>query len=151
MPAERFFINSPLVEGQSINLEGQEFHHLAHVMRGRVGDAVEIVNGSGGFAEAKIERIQKHQAQLHIHGAEKHPKPSAELILVQAMPRINRLDFILEKGTELGATQIHLVATETCERKSVTDSQLERFQSITIAAMKQCGRLYYPILSFLVL
>lgn len=144
MPAERYFAPSPLVKGESLAIQGQEFHHLLHVMRTKVGDSVEVVNGQGGFALANVERIEKKQAVLVLQEVKHYPKPPFEVILAQAIPKINRLDFIVEKGTELGMTQLWLFPSQRSERKEISDHQLERLQGMTIAAMKQCGSFYLP-------
>lgn len=146
MPAERFYINAPLTEGASVFLEDQEFHHLAHVMRGVEGEQVELVNGCGFLSQARIERIEKKRAQLIVTSLSYVPKNSFKLILAQAIPRLNRLDFIVEKGTELGMDELWLFPGELSERKNLTESQLERMQAVAVAAMKQCGRLYLPLL-----
>lgn len=144
MPAERYYQDSPLEKGTSILLDGTEFHHLAHVMRGQVDDEVEVVNGRGTLARATITSIDKKKAYIHIEETHFEDPPKFEVILAQAMPRLNRLDFILEKGTELGMTDIWLFPGAHSERKTLTDHQIERLKAITIAAMKQCGRLYLP-------
>ena len=74
-------------------------------------------------------------------------KPPREIILAQATPRLSRLDFIVEKATELGMTQLWPFPGELSERKSMTDHQLERLQAILISALKQCGRLWLPSLA----
>lgn len=144
MPAERYYLESPLEKGSSVILQDTEFHHLVHVMRCKVDDQVEIVNGQGTLAHATISSIDKKKAHLHINEIEQEAPPQFQVILAQAIPRINRLDFILEKGTELGMTEIWLFPGALSERKSLTDHQIERLKAITISAMKQCGRLYLP-------
>jgi 16S rRNA (uracil1498-N3)-methyltransferase len=144
MPADRFFIASPLPLGQEVILEDSEFHHLIHVMRLKVDEMIELVNGQGSLAHARIKQITKKQALLSIENVHHQLSIGKELILAQAMPRINRLDFIIEKGTELGATQFWLFPGSHSERKMLTEHQLERFENLSIASMKQCGRLFLP-------
>lgn len=144
MPAERFYIDSPLTLHDTIALRDQEFHHLKHVMRITQGEEVEVVNGAGTLAIATVEKLAKDHASLAIVSAETSPKPKEEVILAQAIPRSNRLDFILEKGTELGVTEFWLFPSFHSPRKGLTEHQIERMQAQTIAAMKQCGRLYLP-------
>ena len=144
MPAERFFISHPLSETKQLSLEGSEFHHLIHVMRAKEGDSIELVNGVGELATLSIFAIEKKRALLQVETVIFEAKPTFEVILAQAVPRTNRLDFILEKGTELGMTQLWLFSTARSEKKTMTDQQVERMQAVTISAMKQCGRLYLP-------
>lgn len=144
MPVERFFSESSFTLNQELFLTESEFHHLIHVIRSKEGEEVELVNGQGFLAHARIDKIEKKGARLRITNLQHGAAPSPELILAQAIPRLNRLDFILEKGTELGMTQILLYPTELSERKEFTPHQLERMRGVTIAAMKQCGSLYLP-------
>jgi 16S rRNA (uracil1498-N3)-methyltransferase len=144
MPAERFFAPQQLFIDQQISLSGAELHHLAHVMRLQTGETVEIVNGQGSLAEGVIEQIGKREALVRITKAHQATSGQTNIILVQAIPRLNRLEFILEKGTELGMNELWLFPSERSERKALEERQLERFQAITIAALKQCGRLFLP-------
>ncbi len=144
MPAERYYIGTPLEMDAALALEGQEFHHLAHVMRAKENETIEVVNGLGTLAEATIERLEKKRALLRVHSIRNTSAPDFEVILAQAIPRLNRLDFIVEKGTELGMTQLWLYPGVLSERKSLTEHQLERLQAVAIAAMKQCGSLHLP-------
>lgn len=144
MPAERYYYPNELHEDCIVILENTEFHHLTNVMRAKEGDLLELVNGQGVLAQASVLKIEKKKAQLKIIDVKTESKPSFEIILAQSTPRINRLDTILEKGTELGMTQLWLFPGDFSERKILTEHQLERMTSITIGAMKQCGRLYLP-------
>jgi 16S rRNA (uracil1498-N3)-methyltransferase len=143
MPSERYYYDDKFTDHYVV-LQDQEFHHLTHVIRSKKGESVELVNGRGELACAIIEKLDKKQALLKINEVISKPLPQNQVVLVQAIPRMNRLDFILEKGTELGMTQIWLFASDKSERKALTDHQLERMRFVTIAAMKQCGRLYLP-------
>jgi 16S rRNA (uracil1498-N3)-methyltransferase len=146
MPSTRFYLCSRLQAGQEVILEGNEFHHLAHVMRLEEGEQAEFVNGAGTLAIGVLKQREKKQATFIIESFIQQEKTSSELILAQGLPRLNRLDFIIEKSTELGATQIWLFPGQNSERKSLNEHQLKRMESLMIAAMKQCGRLYLPSL-----
>ncbi len=144
---DRFFIDRPLTEGASVEIRDKEFHHLANVMRVKPGDAVEIINGQGALAKAVVKEIQKKQAVLDIASAKQYEKPIKEIILAQAFPRPQKLDFIIEKGTELGITQFWLFPGKKSDRKEIKPAQLERLKILCISALKQCGRLWLPNLT----
>ncbi len=108
MPKERFFFEQPLKENEIILIKENEFHHLVNVMRAKLESRIEIVNGMGELAIGCVKSIEKKQATLLIQEVKIEPIPNFQIILAQAIPRPNRLDFILEKGTELGMTEIHL-------------------------------------------
>lgn len=149
MPHERFFIDTLLETGQLATLDGSEFHHLAHVMRARLGDTVELVNGKGQLAYASIGRLNRENAELTINEVTVSNVSLPKIILAQAMPRFNRLEYILEKATELGVSEIHLFPSALSEKLPSSDNQNRRMAQITINAMKQCGRLDLPSIHFL--
>lgn len=141
MPAERYYLDSPFLS-LTVTLEGDELHHLAHVMRAKEGDTVELVNGRGVLALAAIVSIQKSEAQLKINSMHQETKRPI-VILAQAMTRQNHLEWIIEKGTELGVCAFWLFPGERSEK---TEFNEERLKRLTISAMKQCGRLTLPAL-----
>jgi 16S rRNA (uracil1498-N3)-methyltransferase len=143
MPVERFFSDTSFSEGNHCALESGEFHHLSHVVRCRVGEKIELVNGRNALAEATIVAIEKKKAILKIDTVMTRP-PGRHIILAQAIPRFNRLEFILEKGTELGASAFWLFPGAESEKSDFSPNQKERMGLLTISAMKQCGRLDLP-------
>jgi 16S rRNA (uracil1498-N3)-methyltransferase len=139
MPADRFYIPRPLKD--PLTIEGDELHHLSKVMRIRPGETLEIVNGMGDLAIAEVAILDKKSARLKIV-SHHHGKPERPLILAQALTR--SLDWIIEKGTELGVTEFWLFPGERSEKKELSPTQLHRLETLTITALKQCGRLFLP-------
>lgn len=144
MPAERYYHSELLEANQKIQIKDQEHHHLVNVMRARIGDEIEIINGKGQLAKAIVESLEKKSTTLFLKAVVTESPGSQRLILAQGMPRQNRLEFIIEKGTELGMTEIWLFPAAHSEKKELSTNQLERLQALTIAAIKQCGRLFLP-------
>lgn len=142
MPADRFFVAAPL--NNNLILEGEEFHHLAKVMRVRLGETIEIVNGQGELAEAELISLDKKSCELKILSHKKVPLPEQTLILALGLTRPASLEWTLEKATELGATEFWLFPGERSEKKDLSHSQIHRLDTILINALKQCGRLYLP-------
>lgn len=147
MPSERYFIDQVFKVNQDIILKDSEFHHLVRVMRTRKGEVVELVNGQGGLTQATVEEIFKDQARLHIDSIHIEKRRNNKIILAQAIPKPNRLDYIIEKGTELGVDEFWLFPSQHSVKKDFSPEQLERLRIQIIAAMKQCGRLYLPELA----
>lgn len=144
MPAERYFCPEEFVVGSSLLISGGESQHLVKVMRNSCGDVIELCNGRGTLASAKITAVERQGVFVTIEEILKfEPLPSA-VILAQGMPKMNRLDFIVEKGTELGMTHLRLFPGERSEKIGLSSQQRERIAMQLIAAMKQCGRLYLP-------
>lgn len=144
MPAERFFIDAVL-EG-NLSLSGPEFHHLAHVMRIAAGEEVELVNGRGALARAKVLSLSKHEALLQATLITETPLPPPHLILAIPLLRPAKLELIVEKGTELGANAFWLYRAAHSDKADLSPNQTERLHHIAIAAMKQSGRLDLPAL-----
>lgn len=142
MPAHRFYIDADL--NGTLSLQGAELHHLAHVMRVEVGEEVELVNGRGAIAIAEVESISKQAAILKVISANKTPMPSSQFILAVPFMRPQKLELIIEKCTELGASAFWLYPALHSDKDDLSPHQLERLQHIAISAMKQCGRLDLP-------
>ncbi len=142
MPAERFYINADLID--PLFLEGTEFHHLAHVMRIRVGEEIELVNGRGALATAKVTALTKHGANLTLLSMSQTPVAEPNFILAIPLMRPSKLEFVIEKGTELGADAFWLYPAQYSDKEDLTSHQLERLSHIATSAMKQCGRLDLP-------
>lgn len=141
MPEDRFYTKEKLSKSDVL-LQGEELRHIA-VMRMKEGENVELINGKGELAEARVISLGKKEARLEVTSVQ-HKPPSFPLILAQAIPRPSRLDVILEKGTELGMTKLILFPGEHSEKTSFTQEQLQRIEKVLIAAIKQCGSLWLP-------
>lgn len=138
---DRFYF--PDAFEKNIQLTGSEFHHLS-VMRIRVGEEIELIDGQGHLAKALLESIDKKTAKLHLMVVEKHPKPAPQIVLGLPLIKIDRLEWAIEKGCELGADAFYLFAADYSEKKQLSEHQLDRLEQICISSMKQCGRLYLP-------
>ncbi len=144
MPAYRYYTDKILKKDSSVVVDGPEFHHFAHVMRGKVGDKVELVDGRGSLALATVTKKGRQEGEAVINEVKKDDPPANHMIIAQAIPKMNRMEFILEKCTELGMTELWLFPAEKTEKSKVSNSQIKRMHHVLISAMKQCGRLYLP-------
>jgi 16S rRNA (uracil1498-N3)-methyltransferase len=142
MPAERFYKDIDL--HGLISIEGAEHHHLAHVMRVRIGDEIEVVNGRGGLARAKVIAISRHDASLEILTASQTSTLASKLSLAVPLMRPSKLELVIEKCTELGADAFYLYPAQYSEKDDLSQHQVDRLHLIAISAMKQCGRLDLP-------
>lgn len=145
MPLERYYLPQSLADATECILTEAEHHHLAHVTRIREGQTVEIINGRGELAQACVEKIGRRETLLTLQKTTYTPPPLERILLLQALPKPNRLSTIVEKTTELGVTEIWLFPGDRSDKKPFT-SQLAHAEQVAIAAMKQCGRLYLPLM-----
>ena len=140
MKEKRYYYEGNLAIGKIIALEGDEFHHLANVMRSRVGERVCIFNGDGIFYFGNVKTISKKYAEIEITDETKsNSEPEIELSVYQALAKGDKLSLIMQKITEIGASELALFESKFCDVKSNTHKK-ERMDSIAVSAAKQCGR-----------
>lgn len=140
MKEKRFYINQDLFENQNVILEGDEFHHLANVMRAKVNEKVCLINGNGVFYFGEITQINKKNAEILInHSQESENEPKINLTIYQALAKGDKLSLVMQKITEIGATELAIFDSDFCDVKSNT-TRVDRLEAIAISAAKQCGR-----------
>lgn len=141
MPAYRYYIDDPLDQTHA-TLDGLEHRHLTRVMRQKEGELIELVNGKGKLAKATLEQIKKNESLLNLEHVDFFPL-RYRLYLVQAEPSLTHLEFIAEKGTELGMSELILFKGDKSQ-SHLSESKLMRIKAKLIAALKQSGRVYLP-------
>ena len=136
---ERFFAR-PLIEGQPVELDPSESHHLQHVMRGRVGDRVTLFDGQGAEAPASVASITRRSVVLQV-GPVAHVSREAvqRMTLGVAPPRGHRDRFLVEKAVELGVDRLVWLETSRGVVR-FRPSAIEKHGRAVIEASKQCGR-----------
>ena len=149
MPHNRFYLNDELAQQANVFIEDDELHHMVKVMRQRVGETVELVNGKGALAIAEILSIQKKQAELKITSVEKTCREQKGYTLSVALLKPASLELVCEKATELGACQINLFPADKSEKSHVSSHTLNRLHRHIRSALKQSGRLFLPTLNLL--
>ncbi len=148
MPANRFFYPDQLAIGSTIILKDSEHHHM-RVMRIEVGEEVEIINGMGALGLAKVIAMLKDSTQLSLKEVQQALPLTQQIILVIPLMRPNKLEWIVEKGTELGANAFHFYAADFSEKMQLSTNQLERLHNLCLSALKQSGSLFIPSLELL--
>lgn len=147
MPHNRYFLDTPFQAPSEILLVGEEAHHLSRVMRKSEGDEIELINGRNQLGVATLIGIEKKGVRVQLLSVIEANPPRQHLIICQALPRLNRLEIVVEKGTELGMTALWLFPGDLSEKKELSNNQLERLKAISIAAIKQSGRLDLPTIA----
>jgi len=143
----RFHCPLPLAEGQSLELPAGPARHV-QVLRLQPGASITLFNGEGGEFEAIVERMGRNDVAVRIESH--HPverEASRELHLAAAMPANERMDWLVEKATELGVSSIQpLMAERSVLRLSGDRARKKQahWQAIAVAACEQCGRNRVP-------
>ena len=131
----RFFLPG-LPEQGTVQLDGPEAHHLAHVLRLTAGQVVELFNGQGRSATALISHVHKKAVQLELQSVRQCVRSGPQLTLAVAVPKGDRFDWLVEKAVELGVARLVPLITS----RSVVDprdSKLDRLRQTVVAACKQ--------------
>jgi 16S rRNA (uracil1498-N3)-methyltransferase len=137
----RLFVTSPLAEGAAVELGPEQAHYLRNVMRLSDGDAVALFNGSDGEFRARIQRLGKRTAHLLVEERLRAQQAEADLWLVFAPIKRARIDYLVEKATELGASALVPVITR---HTHVERLNLDRLRAHAIEAAEQSERLTVP-------
>lgn len=130
-------------------LEGDRAHYLGRVLRLRVGDNVCVFNGAGGEWLASIDSMTKSTATLSIgEEIDASTESPLKIHLVQGVSRGERMDFVVQKATELGVKRITPVLTEYSMVKldaTRAAKRREHWQSVAASACEQSGRVRLPL------
>ncbi|MSO65581.1 MAG: 16S rRNA (uracil(1498)-N(3))-methyltransferase [Alphaproteobacteria bacterium] len=142
MTGPRLFVETPLAPGGLIELGREQVHYLANVMRLETGDVVRLFNGRDGEWRATIAARRQQSLTLRIE-AQTHPhERPPDLWLLAAPLKKARLELMVEKASELGVAEVHLVVTDHCD---VRAANVERLTAIAVEAAEQCGRVEVPL------
>lgn len=149
MRLSRFFVDAPLSLGDHALPEAQA-HYLGRVLRLGAGDAVQLFDGSGAEYRGEVLEVGKKQVRVALHerldGLAESP---LRLHLGQGLSRGERMDWAIQKATELGATEITPVVSARCEvrlKDERADKRLAHWRQVAISACEQCGRSRVPVI-----
>ena len=148
MRLTRVYVNAPLTPGEKVAIEGGAANHITRVLRLRVADTVTLFNGTNQEYDASIEAFHKDSVVVSIREERSRDRESPlKLTLAQGISRGERMDWILQKATELGASRIVPVFTERSVVRldaKQAEKKLQHWRGITISACEQCGRNRLP-------
>ncbi len=133
-------------ETQNLILSGDEAHHISRVFRHRVGDMIKLNSGVGSIAKAEITGIEKRDVELKILEVHSESKPAPEYAVAFSLLKSKHDEQIVEKVTELGAMSFYPLLTDYSVRLQ-SKNTVERFERISLAAIKQCDNPWLPHIS----
>ena len=126
-------------------LRGAETHHLQTVRRGVAGDKVELFDGKGRLAQARITAAGRGKVTLMVeHVTVVEPAVEGRVIMAVSLAKGRRFDQLIGKCTELGVDRICPVLFERTIKLAQGTNAAQRYEKLTIEASKQCGRLFLP-------
>lgn len=148
MRLTRTYIDAALAPGARIGLPEASSAHLLRVLRLAVGDACVLFNGDGHDYRAHLLAVTKKGAEVEIAAVAAVGNQSPlRITLAQALARGDKMDWIIQKATELGVAAIQPIVTERTEVKldaQRSEQRLAHWRAVAIAACEQCGRADVP-------
>jgi len=151
MRLTRIHCSTKLAAGTPVSLSGSAAQHLRRVLRARPGDEVVLFDGAGSEFHAVVASSDERSITLRVisRTAARETESPLPVTLIQGISRGERMDFVLQKATELGVTVIVPVTTERSVVRldsGQAQRRLDHWRAITIAACEQCGRTVLPVL-----
>jgi 16S rRNA (uracil1498-N3)-methyltransferase len=140
-PATRLYITAPLAPGAWVELSAGQAHRLHAVLRLGIGSTLAAFNADDGEWLCRITDFENRQARLTVERRLRIAEPEPDLWLLFAPVKRARLDWLVEKATELGVSVLMPVWTV---RTQVERLNLERLRSHAVAAAEQSERLSVP-------
>lgn len=149
MRLSRFFIDAPLSIGQHALPEAHA-HYISRVLRHSVGDAVQLFDGSGNEYLGELTEVGKKTVRVELsERIAGQPESPLSIHLGQGLSRGERMDWAIQKATELGATEISPIVSERCEvrlKDDRADKRMGHWRQVAISACEQCGRSVVPVI-----
>lgn len=147
----RIHVDTPLAKGARFALADAAAAHLLRVLRLGIGDACVLFNGDGLDYPATLVSVSKKIAEVEVTDAYPIDNESPlRISLAQALARGEKMDWIIQKATELGVASIQPIVSERTEVKldgERADKRRTHWRAIAIAACEQCGRARLPAIA----
>ncbi|MFT0623245.1 16S rRNA (uracil(1498)-N(3))-methyltransferase [Ectopseudomonas guguanensis] len=149
MRLSRFFIDAPLSLGQHELPEAQA-HYIGRVLRHAAGDAVQLFDGSGREYLGELIEVGKKTVRVELHEAfDGLAETPLRIHLGQGLSRGERMDWAIQKATELGVSEITPIVSARCEvrlKDERADKRIAHWRQVAISACEQCGRSVLPLI-----
>ena len=147
----KFFTARENIKDTTLIIDSEDANHLKRVLRINVGDVITVCDGAGIDYTVKVSEIGKNEIECDIIDRQKSDtEPNINITLYQGLPKAAKMDYIIQKNTELGISKIVPAKLARCvvklENKAAEDKKCERWQKIAIASAKQSGRGIVPVI-----
>jgi 16S rRNA (uracil1498-N3)-methyltransferase len=143
----RFYLPPECCRGKGLRLDGREAHHALHVLRLKRGERVIVLDGAGNRFLCSVENATKDSLSVAVEETQFSPAPPCPVSLFVAIPKGRIIEDIIQKAVELGTHRIVPLLTErvvTHLDKDDAELKREKWQQVTVEAIKQCGAAWLP-------
>jgi 16S rRNA (uracil1498-N3)-methyltransferase len=148
MRLTRVFVAGELSEGSTVDLPPETAAHVAKVLRARSGDELVLFNGDGCELAGEIKSVRGARVTVAVgRSAQVDRESPFAVTLLQCVPRGDRMDFIVQKATELGVRQIVPVLSQRSVVRlddGQAESKAAHWRAVAVGACEQCGRNRLP-------
>jgi 16S rRNA (uracil1498-N3)-methyltransferase len=148
MRLSRIYQAQPLVEGATLSLDPEAAHYLGNVLRLKPGEAVNLFNARDGEFRTEVIEVSRQQVVVRVNSrVENRSDPKLTIRLGLGLSRGERMDYGIQKATELGVVAITPLVTDYCEVRldgKRLQNRLRHWQRVAISACEQCGRSTLP-------
>ncbi|MCK5114924.1 MAG: 16S rRNA (uracil(1498)-N(3))-methyltransferase [Phycisphaerae bacterium] len=128
-----------------LELDPGQAHHLKQVRRLKTGDAIELFDGQGTAALARVSEINRKTVLLEVEKITHHqPGQNRRIVIAAALAKGERFDWLISKCTELGVDHICPVRFERTVKLAGSAKSQQRYENLAISAAKQCRRWFLP-------
>lgn len=146
-----FYCEPENIKGDNLRIVGQEKRHIVSVLRCKKGDIIDVVDGIGTKYRVRIGSIEKDEIQGEIISRENEEnEPQIHLSLAQSLCKGYKMDWVVEKATEIGVSSIIPLLTEKSEVKIQTEkkekTRIDRWKRKALSSMKQSLRSRLPLI-----
>ena len=147
----KFFTARENIKDTTLIIDSEDANHLKKVLRINIGDKITVCDGAGIDYTVRVSEIGKNEIECDIIDRQKSDtEPNINITLYQGLPKAAKMDYIIQKNTELGISKIVPAKLARCvvklENKAAEDKKCERWQKIAIASAKQSGRGIVPVI-----
>ena len=142
----RLFVPPDRLTGDTLELTGDGHRYLTRVLRLRPGDALTLFDGADNEIAARIVASSSQATQLALGERRRLTRTQPRITLLQAIPRGERMDLLVQKATELGVQRILPVISARTVVQPGGEGRLRRWRTIAQEAARQCGRADLPVI-----
>lgn len=136
----RFIVEN--IENDHITFSKEESKHIVKVLRLKNNHQIELIDGKGGIAKALLKDTDIFSCNAEIIARDKTQiNPCKTHLVMSPTKNHDKIEWVIEKGTELGVSEFSFISCENSERNKIN---LDRLERIMFAATKQCLRLFFP-------
>ena len=144
----RFFVNTEQINENTVTFTGNDAHHISRSLRMAAGESVTVCDGEGTEYQCELTEFLPDCVRATVLSSEpSRTEPPFKATVYQALPKGEKLDSIIQKSVECGASEIALFESERCIvriKDGEKEKKGERRQRIALEAAKQCGRGVIP-------